>query len=115
MLLFNNLIQHLDLVDVQFTGRHFTWSNMQDDPLLEKLDWVFTTSSWTNSYPATSVQCLARPISDHVPYVVIVDSHIPKVSLFRFENFWVDFPGFYDTIKLHWGSNPIFQQHGKTY
>jgi hypothetical protein len=87
---------------------------MQDDPLLEKFDWVLTTSSWTNSYPATSVKCLARSISDHVPYVVMVDSHIPKASLFRFEIFLVDFPGFYDTVKLHWDSNPFFSNMAKT-
>jgi hypothetical protein len=45
MLLFNDLIQHLDLVDIPFMGRHFTWSNMQEDPLIEKLDWVFTSAS----------------------------------------------------------------------
>jgi hypothetical protein len=87
---------------------------MQEDPLLEKLDWVFTSASWTSSYPATSVHCLSRPISDHIPYVVMVDSHIPKASLFRFENFWVDFPGFYDTVKLHWDSNPFFSNMART-
>src|SRR5690348_9053510 len=103
MMLFNDIIQHLDLVDIPFQDRHFTWSNMQDDPLLEKLDCVFTSISWSLSFPATSVLPLSRPISDHVPYVVRMDSHIPKASIFRFENFWIDFPGFYDTVKLHWG------------
>lgn len=114
MLLFNDLIQHLDLVDIPFSGRHFTWSNMQYDPLLKKLDWVFTSSTWTNSYPTTSVICLARPISDHVQYVVSVDSHIPKASLFRFENYWVEFPGFFDVVKLHWESNPFYSNMAKT-
>jgi hypothetical protein len=44
MLPFNDLIQHLDLVEIQFQERAFTWSNMQNDPLLEKLDWVFTST-----------------------------------------------------------------------
>lgn len=38
MLLFNDMINHLDLVDIAFEGRSFTWSNMQDNPLLQKLD-----------------------------------------------------------------------------
>jgi endonuclease/exonuclease/phosphatase family metal-dependent hydrolase len=74
MFLFNDLIQHLDLVDIPFEGRHFTWSNMQNDPLLVKLDRVFTSSSWTISYPATCGKPLSKPISDHVPYVVKMDS-----------------------------------------
>lgn len=36
MFLFNDLIQHLDLIDIPFEGRQFTWSNMQSYPLLEK-------------------------------------------------------------------------------
>lgn len=55
MMLFNDLIQHLDLIDVPFEGKHYTWSNMQDDPLLEKLDCVFTSSSWSLTFPATKV------------------------------------------------------------
>lgn len=53
MMLFNDLIHHLDLVDIAFEGRAYTWSNMQDNPLLQKLDWVFTSSSWTLQYPDT--------------------------------------------------------------
>lgn len=45
MLVFNDLIQHLDVIDIPFECRDFTWSNMQIDPLLEKtLDWVFTSA-----------------------------------------------------------------------
>lgn len=91
MMLFNDIIQHLDLVDIPFEGKQFTWSNMQDDPLLEKLDWVFTSPTWKLSYPATSVKHLPKPISDHIPDVVKMDSHIPKAHIFRFENYLVDF------------------------
>jgi len=38
MNLFNYLISDLDLVEIPFSGRSFTWSNMQADPLLVKLD-----------------------------------------------------------------------------
>jgi hypothetical protein len=38
MNLFNDLIHHLDLVEIAFQGQSYTWSNMQNDPLLEKLD-----------------------------------------------------------------------------
>jgi endonuclease/exonuclease/phosphatase family metal-dependent hydrolase len=67
VLLFNDLFQPLDLMEIFFQGREFTWSNMQASPLLKKLDWVFTSSSWTLSFPDTKVIPLARPISDHIP------------------------------------------------
>jgi hypothetical protein len=38
MFLFNNLIQHLDLAEITSQGRRFSWSKMQQEPLLEKLD-----------------------------------------------------------------------------
>jgi hypothetical protein len=45
MNLFNELILDLDLAEIPFSGRSYTWSTMQSDPLLVKLDWVFTSSS----------------------------------------------------------------------
>ena len=106
--MFNELITDLDLIEIPFSGRNFSWSNMQTDPLLIKLDWVFTSSSWALCFPATFVQPLSKPVSDHIPYTVIIGSHIPKSNMFRFENYWVDHPGFLDTINLHWNSFPFF-------
>jgi hypothetical protein len=42
MNMFNEAIADQDLTDIPFSRRNFTWSNMQSDPLLVKLDWVFT-------------------------------------------------------------------------
>jgi len=82
--LFNEAISDLDLIDIPFSGRNFSWSNMQDDPLLVKLDWVFTSASWTLSFPATFVQPQSKPVSDHIPYVLHICSSIPKSRTFRF-------------------------------
>jgi len=101
MYMFNELLSDLDLVEIPFSGRELTWSNMQSDPLLVKLDWVFTSSTWTLTYPATHVQPLSRPTSDHIPYVIHIGSDIPKSKLFRFENYWVEHPGFLDNVTLH--------------
>lgn len=114
MLAFNDLIQHLDLAEIEFEGRHYSWSNMQSDPLLEKLDWVFTSSSWAASYPDTTVKVLGRPVSDHVPFVVNIGTSIPKVRIFRFENYWVDFSDFSDTVALYWSSTPYYANPAKT-
>lgn len=114
MLAFNDLIQHLDLVDIPFIGKEFTWSNMQENALLEKLDWVFTSGPWGLRYPDTRVIPLARPISDHVPFVIRVNTIIPRAKIFGFENFWAEFSGFMEIVELHWNSNPIFANPAKT-
>ena len=49
--LFNEAISALDLVEIPLLGRLFTWTNKQFAPLLERMDWIFTSNSWTLSYP----------------------------------------------------------------
>jgi exonuclease III len=107
MFTFNDIIGHLGLVELPIKGRSFTWSNMQQSPLLEQLDWFFTSPNWTTTYPNTVVLPLAKPQSDHVPCVVNIDTIIPKAKLFRFENYWVDMPGFMDCVTKAWNKHSV--------
>ena len=47
MFIFNEVIGHLGLIELPLKGRKYTWTNMQTVPLLEQIDWFFTTPSWT--------------------------------------------------------------------
>lgn len=102
MLIFNDIIGHLGLVELPLKGRSFTWSNMQHDPLLEQLDWFFTSVNWTSVYPNTMVLPLAKITSDHILCKVMIGTKIPKCSLFRFEIFWPEHPGFYEAVQTGW-------------
>jgi hypothetical protein len=73
---------------------------MQQEPLLEELDWCFTSSNWISDYPNTLLLPMARTTSDHVPCMVQIGTSIPKASVFRFESFWVEMPGFLDTVQV---------------
>lgn len=44
IMIFNEIISNLGLLEIQIPlkGRKVTWSNMQSEPLLEQIDWVFT-------------------------------------------------------------------------
>lgn len=75
---------------------------MQDNPLLEQLDWFFTFGKWISSYPDTQVLPLARTASDHVPCVVTISTNIPRCHLFRFENYWVELDGFMECVSKSW-------------
>jgi hypothetical protein len=44
--------------------------------------------------------------SDHVPCVVKIATSIPKAKIFRFENHWVQQPGFLDLVERVW-STPV--------
>ena len=95
---FNEAIGHLGLVELPLKGRAYTWSNMQTDPLLEKLDWFFTSINWTLDFPNTEVVPLAKITSDHIPCKVVISTKIPKASLFCFEIFWAEQDDFLDTV-----------------
>jgi hypothetical protein len=83
---------------------------MKDNPLLEQLDWFFTSSNWISIYPNSIVLPLAHTKSDHVPCVVNIDTSIPKSNIFCFEIFWVDQQGFLDYVKGSW-SIPSQKSH----
>jgi len=50
----------MGITEILLKGRKYTWSNMQNPPLLEKLDWVFTNNSWTLTYPETAGKALVK-------------------------------------------------------
>jgi hypothetical protein len=102
MFLFNEAISSLVLVELPLKGRRFTWSNKQQCPLLERLDWFFTSASWTLSYPSTIVYPLIKETSNHVPCVITISTSIPKHFLFRFENYWLEHADFYPVIEQSW-------------
>lgn len=87
MLTFNDFIRTHSLIELPIKGRAYTWSNMQNNPLLEQLDWYFSSVHWTVAYPNTTVMPLGKPISDHTPCVVSIETSIPKSKVFCFEIF----------------------------
>lgn len=101
-IVFNNIISHLGLIELPIKGRSYTWSNMQNSPLLEQVDWFFTSISWTNQYPHTMVLPLAKITSDHLPCKIQIGTNIPRANIFRFENYWFYHPGCIDQITNAW-------------
>src|SRR4051812_38370101 len=89
--LFNEIIGHLGILELPLKGRAFTWSNMQDEPLMEQLDWFFTSSSWISVYPNTVVLPMAKTSSDHVPCIVSIDTDIPKSNLSGLRTFGLSY------------------------
>jgi hypothetical protein len=75
---------------------------MQQDSLLEQLDWCFTAVNYIFEYPNTLMIPLTKTTSDHVPCVVQIGTSIPKAKTFIFENFLVEQPGFLDLVNNVW-------------
>lgn len=77
---------------------------MQQEPLLEQLDWCFTSTNWIGSYPNTLLLSMAKPTSDHIPCMVQIDTTIPKANVFRFENYWIEQHDFLDIVQDTWNT-----------
>jgi hypothetical protein len=106
MYLFNEAISALGLVELPLKGRRFTWTNKQSSPLLERLDWFFTSANWTLSYPITFAYSLVMETPDHVPCVISISTSIPKRSRFQFENFWMEHSNFLSVVQAGWTAPP---------
>lgn len=101
-LVFNNIISHLGLIELPIKGRSYTWSNMQTPPLLEQVDWFFTSVACTTQFPHSMVLPLARTTSDHIPCKVQIGTSVPKANIFRAENFWFNHPSFMGLVTNAW-------------
>ena len=105
MLLFNNAISALGLVEIPLHGRKFTWTNKQHPPLLERLDWFFSSQSWTLRYPLTIAHSLVMETSDHWPCVIKIKTFISKGGIFRFENCWMAHESFLPMVASCWNGS----------
>lgn len=104
---FSSWIENMELVDLPLGGASFTWSNMQEEPNLARLDKFLIDSQWAECFNHTSQRACTNPVSDHVPIILdsITESWGP--TLFRFEIAWLQVEGFKDLVENWWKeSNP---------
>ena len=64
-MMFNMIIESLNLREIELTGRQFTWANSLPVPTYEKLDRVLASVEWEQKYPLVG-SCDAE--SDLGPY-----------------------------------------------
>ena len=102
MFLFSEAISKKAPVEIPLKGRIFTWSNVQDAPSLEKLDWSFSSQAWTLTYPSTFPYPLAKTTCDHVAIFIKICTSIPKAHIFILENYYMEHRKFKDVVKGIW-------------
>lgn len=109
MLIFNEAISNLGIVEIPLSGNKCTWSNKQENPLLVRLGWFFTSGSQLSSYPGTKAYTLSTDTSDHIPCVISIETSIPKAQIFRFGNYWMEHGDFLQIVQHAWAI-PVTQQ-----
>lgn len=101
--LFNGIIEHWALQEIELSGRNFTWSNNHEDPLFEKLDRVLASSEWLAHYPLTTISALHIEVSDHSGLLMSF-SKVPArmTKPFKFELSWFLHQELYHIVYNAW-------------
>jgi hypothetical protein len=95
-LLFNTVIDSLDLREIEMSGRRFTWANSWRVPTYEMLDKVLISTECEQQYPLATVEALNREISDYTPLMLSLGEKTKAKGLapFNFELGWLLREGF---------------------
>ncbi|XP_058201666.1 uncharacterized protein LOC131316348 [Rhododendron vialii] len=110
---FCNCIDCCGMHDLGFSGPRFTWTNTQvtGGLIKERLDRVWSNSSWNLIYPEAHVSHLPRTHSDHCPILLstVPNSGPPNPRPFRFESVWFSDPSVFSVIEDSWSTpSPSF-------
>ncbi|XP_021728369.1 uncharacterized protein LOC110695446 [Chenopodium quinoa] len=105
----------LDLMDVPFSGPHYTWTNNRkdSDPIFERLDRAYGSPNWFIDYPDTKLTHQPILFSGHAA-VILTDAADPGYvkSPYRIENWCLSAPAMQDIIhsvfSLFFPGSPMF-------
>lgn len=99
---FKQALEHLELKELSLNGRKYTWTNEQENPTMTRIDRMFCTIQWEEAFPTAHLQALASTLSDHCPLFLQGNTQAPKYNGFRFELYWIQMPGFQETVAEAW-------------
>lgn len=103
--LFNAIISQGELMEIQLSGRRYTWSNNHENPTYELLDRVLVSPSWEDTFPLVTVTALSRELSDHTPLLISTGVVTKNPRQFKFENCWFLRPDLEDIVTKVWGQS----------
>ncbi len=101
MLMFSNLINKLEMVDLPMGNQQYAWSNMQSNPTLAKLDSFLISTEWDQVFSLSNVTALPQITSDHSP-LLLVTQRKKVIRLFRFEKVWLTREDFNKLVPVWW-------------
>ena len=99
---FRSALNHLELKEMRLSGRKFTWSNAQENPVLTKIDHFFHSDDWDELFPNAHLQAISSACSDHAPLLLLGDTEVRRCPSFKFEEFCLRLPGFKEAVAMAW-------------
>lgn len=102
MNLFRVFLDDMELLELHLHGRLDTWSNERADPTLERIDRVFISDDWVESFPNHNLHALSLQCSDHARLLLRTSCALHNFTRLRFENFWVKYKRFLEIVQQAW-------------
>lgn len=102
---FQSVISNCALLDLEFKGNAFTWTNNQagEACVRERIDRAMANLEWRLKFPCAQVFHEVILGSDHCPLIVNCDVPLQKVpKLFKFESMWSTHPDCEMVIQSAW-------------
>jgi hypothetical protein len=103
---FRRWINDLSLKEILFHGRHYTWSNRQNNPTLVKLDRVFCSVEWDGLFDDCLLHSSASQDSDHCPLILGLQDIMWGKKRSQFEVLWTKLEGFQEAVSVTWAAVP---------
>ncbi|XP_022033482.1 uncharacterized protein LOC110935402 [Helianthus annuus] len=105
---FQDCVDDIEVVDINRTGIHFTWSQKPKNGvgLLKKIDRVMGNTPFLTEYPNSVAFFKPYRLSDHCPCILSIPEALKlKPRPFKFANFLVFKPEFLEIVNKHWPIN----------
>ncbi|CAN1152522.1 Transposon TX1 uncharacterized 149 kDa protein [Linum perenne] len=102
---FNAFISDLRLINVEFNGPEFTWTNkkVKGEKISSRLDRFLISCEWLENWPESSVSHMKARGSDHLPiFLQQVPTSSPSKRLFRFDNRWLELQEVRELVLAVW-------------
>lgn len=112
----NEVIDKKGLIDLQFSGNLYTWSNKREgfENIKERLDRVFANEIWRLIFPRAAVHNLPASTSYHSPIVLFIEGEQGYAKKpFKFEEAWTRDETSFFVVEKAWRSDvsgtPLFK------
>ncbi|XP_073066021.1 uncharacterized protein [Primulina eburnea] len=108
---FRETISACGLIDLPLIGYPFTWGRSRGTPnaVEERIDRALAIPSWSSIFPQAKLFNQSAPLSDHNPILLQTETptQFAKRRGFRFENTWLNEPGFTEVVKQSWEKSHV--------
>lgn len=99
---FRAALHDCELSEIHLQNRRFTCCNERQNPTMSKLDSVFRNPEWGIHFQNHILHALSSSLSDHCPMLLAPLMGPRKPQSFKFENYWINMPGFWGTVSEAW-------------